>query len=264
MPSADDPAAPQNKARTRESARQLRRILVSWDPIGIAGAPEAEDEYDGLISPLLHQLSAGAQQADLEAWLVAQLAGMGLIQDTTARETRLAADLLVWWRSRVAAPGNRPGSTNITVRWPLETLELCVLRGVAGSIVGSDQLIAAGLDALLAGADSPALRQLAGLTRSEEPDAHDLFDQTVDELGIASTLPRDPTAASWELVRRRCQMIVDGRLAPELGARLIEAEGPPADDNNHPIASVCRSAQRIPGLAAGLGRAQGGLPGRRH
>src|SRR6478752_7354146 len=235
MPSADDPVAPQNKARTRESARQLRRILVSWDPIGIAGAPEAEDEYDGLISPLLHQLSAGAKEADLEAWLVAQLAGMGLIQDTTARETRLAADLLVWWRSRVAAPGNRPGSTNITVRWPLETLELCVLRGVAGSMVGSDQLIAAGLDALLAGADSPALRQLAGLTRSEEPDAHDLFDQTVDELGIASTLPLDPKAASWKLVRRWCQMIVDRRLAPEVGARLIGVEGRPADDNNHPL-----------------------------
>jgi len=108
MPSADDPVAPRNQARTRESARQLRRILITWDPIGIAGVPEAEDEYDGLISPLLHQLSAGAKEADLEAWLVAQLAGMGLIQDTTARETRLAADLLVWWRSRVAAPETVP------------------------------------------------------------------------------------------------------------------------------------------------------------
>ena len=38
---------------------------------------------------------------------------------------------------------------------------------------------------MLAGIDSPALLQLAGLTRSEEQDAHDLFDQTIAEFGIA-------------------------------------------------------------------------------
>ena len=118
---------------------------------------------------------------------------MGLIRNTTAREARLAAELLVWRRSRVAAPGGRPAPTPIEVRWPLEPLELCALRGVAGTMVGWDQLIAAAPDALLSGADSPALRQLAGLTRSEEPDAQDLFDQTVEELGIASTLPLEPT-----------------------------------------------------------------------
>lgn len=124
---------------------------------------------------------------------MAQVAGMGLIRNTTAREARLAAELLVWRRSRVAAPGGRPAPTPIEVRWPLEPLELCALRGVAGTMVGWDQLIAAAPDALLSGADSPALRQLAGLTRSEEPDAQDLFDQTVEELGIASTLPLEPT-----------------------------------------------------------------------
>jgi hypothetical protein len=92
------------------------------------------------------------QEPDIEAWLVAQVAGMGLVQDTSAREARLAADLLVWCRSRVAEPECHPTSAHIAVRWPRETLELVL------------------------------------------------------------------SAA-----------------APEVGARLIGAEGPLADDNNHPL-----------------------------
>jgi hypothetical protein len=67
----------------------------------------------------------------------------------------------------------------------MEPLRLAALRQTAGTFVGSDQLIQAALDAVLAGIDSPALLQLAGLTRSEEQDAHDLFDQTIAEFGIA-------------------------------------------------------------------------------
>jgi hypothetical protein len=58
-----------------------------------------------------------------------------------------------------------------------------------GYTVGSDELIRMALDALMADVDTPALRQLAGLNRGEEPDAHDLFDQVVDELGLAPSLP---------------------------------------------------------------------------
>jgi hypothetical protein len=41
----------------------------------------------------------------------------------------------------------------------------------SGDQVGSDQLIQLALDALLGGVDTPALRQLAGLRRGEEPEA---------------------------------------------------------------------------------------------
>ncbi|MFH9762179.1 hypothetical protein ACH4MJ_30555 [Streptomyces anulatus] len=37
--------------------------------------------------------------------------------------------------------------------------------------VGSDRLIQAGLDALISGVESPSLAMLAGLLRSEEPEA---------------------------------------------------------------------------------------------
>ena len=52
-PGNGDPGSPRNKERTRESWRQVRRLLMEWDLIGVAGIPEAADEYDCMISPPL-------------------------------------------------------------------------------------------------------------------------------------------------------------------------------------------------------------------
>jgi hypothetical protein len=103
-----------------------------------------------------------------------------------------------------------------------------------GYTVGSDQLIQMALDALMADLDTPALRQLAGLGRNEESDAHDLFAEVVHELGLAPTLPDHPTDARWELVRWWCQLIVDGHLPPEEGGLLAWTEG--WDRLGHPAA----------------------------
>jgi hypothetical protein len=46
-------------------------------------------------------------------------------------------------------------------------------------------LIKIALDAVLAGIDSPALVQPAGLGRKEEPEARELFGLACDELGLA-------------------------------------------------------------------------------
>lgn len=40
----NNPGDPRNKQRTRESQRQMRRILTDWDPIGIASIAVASDE----------------------------------------------------------------------------------------------------------------------------------------------------------------------------------------------------------------------------
>src|SRR3954468_18399008 len=98
---------------------------------------------------------------------------------------------------------------------------MAAIRERLGRSVGSDQLIKAALDAVLAGFDSPALGQLAGLGRREEPEAHDLFSRVIDEFELAPSLPAEPTAARWGLVRWWCQLIVDGDLPPEVGGRLI-------------------------------------------
>lgn len=49
-----------------------------------------------------------------------------------------------------------------------------------GRHTGSDQLIQACLDALIAGVDSPSRATLAGLLRREEHEAPELFDEVLD------------------------------------------------------------------------------------
>jgi hypothetical protein len=117
---------------------------------------------------------------------------------------------------------------------PVQALRIAAIRERLGPTVGSDQLIKAALDALIAGVESPALAQLAGLGRSEEPAAHALFSHVIDELELAPALPDNPTAARWELIRWWCQLIIDGKLPVEIGGRLIWLEG--WDKLNYPDA----------------------------
>jgi hypothetical protein len=70
-------------------------------------------------------------------------------------------------------------------------------------------------DALVRGLDSPALRALAAQSRWDVRDSSDLFRDALDELGIE--LP-DADDAQWHLIRRTASEIVDGRIAPALGA----------------------------------------------
>lgn len=102
----------------------------------------------------------------------------------------------------------------------------CIARERAfGRHVGSDRLIQAGLDALIAGVESPSLAILAGLLRSEEPEASALFDQVLEELGLSFDPPAEPRAAKWALAEWIGGQIADGSLdpatrhAPRLGRR---------------------------------------------
>ncbi|MFF3581739.1 hypothetical protein [Streptomyces mirabilis] len=93
-----------------------------------------------------------------------------------------------------------------------------------GRHVGSDRLIQAGLDALLADVDAPSLALLAGLGRREEHEARELFDHVVDELELGFEVPADPIAARWALAYWLAAQIVDGSLDPATGADLIWVE----------------------------------------
>jgi hypothetical protein len=73
-------------------------------------------------------------------------------------------------------------------------------------------LIEVGLNALLAGVDSPYLRLLAGLGRREEPEGPELFARVVEELGLAPGLSGDRDRASWAMARWWAELIVTGRL----------------------------------------------------
>ncbi|WP_327660110.1 MULTISPECIES: hypothetical protein [unclassified Streptomyces] len=93
-----------------------------------------------------------------------------------------------------------------------------------GMHVGSDRLIQAGLDALIAGVESPSLAPLAGLLRSEEPEAPELYDQVLDELGLAFHPPAGPLAAKWAMAHWIAGQVADGSLDPATGTHLIRAD----------------------------------------
>lgn len=76
----------------QESWRQVRRLLMEWDLIGVAGVPEAADEYDCMIGPLLHRLFEGADTRALFDWISQERpshfgAGPDDVQDTRLAES---------------------------------------------------------------------------------------------------------------------------------------------------------------------------------
>ncbi|MFJ8636683.1 hypothetical protein [Streptomyces sp. NPDC093568] len=106
----------------------------------------------------------------------------------------------------------------------LDQLRRLAHARASGRHVGSDRLIQAGLDALLAGVDSPSLAMLAGLLRSEEPEAPALFDQVLEELGLLFHPPADPRDARWAMAYWIAGQIADGSLDPAAGTHLIWAD----------------------------------------
>ncbi len=69
-----------DKDQSREKRDAIRQILMSeWDPIGVNDTPEAADEYDGYISPLLDLLSAEAGSDEVAEYLqTVEIERMGL------------------------------------------------------------------------------------------------------------------------------------------------------------------------------------------
>lgn len=106
----------------------------------------------------------------------------------------------------------------------LEQLSHIARARAFGGNVGSDRLIQAGLNALMAGVESPSLALLAGLLRSEEPEASALFDQMLEELGLYFHPPADPRAAKWAMARWVAGQIAAGSLDPAAGTHLIWAD----------------------------------------
>lgn len=64
-----DPSNPLNKDRLRDAQRAVRRMLRQWDAIGVGDAPEAADEYDCMVPPLIRQLHSGATPREIVEWI---------------------------------------------------------------------------------------------------------------------------------------------------------------------------------------------------
>ena len=102
-----DPRNPANKERTRALGGEVRRRLLAWDPIGVADAPEAQDEYDSLISPLLHRFHRGVGEGEIADWLMHELDANWGLHPVEERERQLVADLRYWWASATGDPPQR-------------------------------------------------------------------------------------------------------------------------------------------------------------
>ncbi|EHR51105.1 hypothetical protein SacmaDRAFT_2867 [Saccharomonospora marina XMU15] len=102
---------------------------------------------------------------------------------------------------------------------------MLALREALDEIVGANVLIETALRALLDGVDSPSLRLLAGLSRKEEADAHDLFRAVATELELTPAAPADIPGTRWQLVRMLCEAIAEGSMEPAVAADLIWHHG---------------------------------------
>jgi hypothetical protein len=98
-----DPRNPENRERTRELSAELRTLLLAWDPIGVGGAPEAEDEYDCLISPLLRRLHDNGNPNEIGGFLIDELSTHFGLRPNKKRERAFAQELVTWWVSRTTA-----------------------------------------------------------------------------------------------------------------------------------------------------------------
>lgn len=103
----------------------------------------------------------------------------------------------------------------------IESVRLVFLRDQLG-LTASEQYPEIAADLLVAGFDSPALRELAGYPRSDPRGARDLWIQTRQELNRPF---EDDETARRILVRAWLGEIVAGTLEPRTGVGLIYGQG---------------------------------------
>lgn len=84
-------------------------------------------------------------------------------------------------------------------------------------------LVQLGLDALMADIEAPSLPLLAGLARGEYPQARELFDLVLEELGLLLA-SEDLAKARWTAARWWAGQIAACQLDPIRGAKLIYEE----------------------------------------
>ena len=73
-----------------------------WDPIGVAGAPGARDEYDSYLSQVFKLLRDGAQGEEIADYLVrVETESMGMATSRTRAQN--TATVLLEWRDWIAS-----------------------------------------------------------------------------------------------------------------------------------------------------------------
>ena len=85
----------------RQGVPELRRLLMDeWDPIGVAGIPEAADEYDSYLGTIVGMLRDRRSTDELRAYLHrvrTEYMGLSEWPQMDERERALAERLVAWY-----------------------------------------------------------------------------------------------------------------------------------------------------------------------
>ncbi|WP_143684255.1 hypothetical protein [Streptomyces diastatochromogenes] len=106
-------------------------------------------------------------------------------------------------------------------------------------------LVQLGIDALVAGVEAPSLPLLAGLARGEHPQAREMFDLVLEELGLLPLTSEDLAKARWTAARWWATQIVARQLDPIHGAKLIHEEAAAELDYPDALQPIVDLARRI-------------------
>jgi hypothetical protein len=90
-----------DKRAGKHLMRDVRALLMDWDALGVAGDPEAADEYDWMIGPLVGHLQRGADAAFLGEWIARECSDHLGIDRHTGADRALAEALVAWWHDVV-------------------------------------------------------------------------------------------------------------------------------------------------------------------
>ncbi len=75
-----------------------------WDPIGVSGVPQARDEYDGYVGPVLTLLRSGADASKVSAHLQ-NIADERMGLPDRKEQSDNAASVLTEWRDFLTGVG---------------------------------------------------------------------------------------------------------------------------------------------------------------
>ena len=88
--------------------RELRQVLMdSWDPIGVAGVPEATDEYDSYVGPVVRMLQEGASEGDVRRYLGPFSRTHMCLVPSPLTNRRAARAIMEWWSRAAGNPAVR-------------------------------------------------------------------------------------------------------------------------------------------------------------
>jgi hypothetical protein len=87
-----------------------------WDPIGVAGVPQARDEYHGYVGPLVALLRSGASNAEISVHLERIVVDRMGLTGLKVRSDK-AASVLTNWHDYGAGSGS-DNSFKPTLRGP--------------------------------------------------------------------------------------------------------------------------------------------------